>query len=66
MPVIIGALRTLLKGLNKWLVELNMAGGVELIQKICVLGTAKILRKFLIREGWKIIGRGSKVKSHDT
>ena len=47
IPVIIGALGTLPKCLPKWLRELNMTCDIELLQKVCLLGSARILRGVL-------------------
>ena len=47
IPVIIGALGTLPKCLPKWLRALNMTCDIELLQKVCLLGSARILRRVL-------------------
>ena len=47
IPVIIGALGTLPKCLPKWLRVLNMTCDIELLQKVCLLGSARILRRVL-------------------
>ena len=47
VPVVIGALGTLPKDFWKWLTELDMASDAVLLQKACLLGSARILRKVL-------------------
>ena len=47
IPVIIGALGTLPKCLPKWLRVLSMTCDIELLQKVCLLGSARILRRVL-------------------
>ena len=45
VPVVVGALGTILKALEKHLKEIGTYVRVELIQKAALLGTARILRK---------------------
>ena len=47
VPVVIGALGTLPNDMWKWLTELDMASDIVLLQKACLLGSARILRKVL-------------------
>ena len=47
VPVVVGALGTILKALEKHLKEIGTSVRVELLQKAALLGTARILRKTL-------------------
>ena len=47
VPIVIGALGTLPKGLQKCLRELEMKDSTELLQRAALLGSARILRKVL-------------------
>jgi len=47
IPIIIGTLGTILRGLEENLRTLGIKIKVELIQKVALLGTARILRKVL-------------------
>lgn len=47
VPVIIGALGMVTKKLAKFLEQINFAPGIEPLQKACLLGTARIIRKVL-------------------
>ena len=47
IPIVIGALGTVPKGLLKSLEGLEMTSTFDLLQKACLLGSARILRKFL-------------------
>ena len=47
MPIVIGALDTITKGLLKGLEDLEVGGRVETIQTIPPLRTARILRRVL-------------------
>ena len=47
VPIVIGALDTIIKGLLKGLEDLEVGGRVETIQTIALLRTAKILRRLL-------------------
>ena len=47
VPVIIGALGTVSKDMEKWLAEIGVACRLESLQKARLLGTARILRKVL-------------------
>ena len=50
MPIVIGALGTITKGLLKGLEDLEIGGRTETIQTAALLRTARILRRFL--ETW--------------
>ena len=47
VPVVVGALGTIPKALEKHLNEIGTSVRVELLQKAALLGTARILRKTL-------------------
>ena len=47
VPIVIGALGTISKGLLKGLEDLETGGRVETIQKTALLRTARILRRVL-------------------
>ncbi len=47
IPILIGAFRTLTKGLLKGLVDLEVGGRMETIQTTTLLRTARILRRVL-------------------
>ena len=47
IPIIIGALGTIGKNLEKWTKKLDMEQKKHLMQKACLLGSAKIIRKVL-------------------
>ena len=47
VPIVIGALGTITKGLLKDLEDLEVGGRVETIQKIALLRAARILRRVL-------------------
>ena len=51
VPIVIGALSTVTKGLLKGLEDLEVGGRVETIQTTALLRTAKILRRVL--ETWR-------------
>ena len=53
IPILNGALGTVLKGLIKGQEELEIRGQVETIQATALLGSARILRRVL--ETWKTI-----------
>ena len=63
MPIVIGALGTITKGLLKGLEDLEVGGRVETIQTTALLRTARILRRVLetwgdllsLRLQWKTI-----------
>ena len=65
VPIVIGALGTVTKGLLKGLVDLEVGGRVETIQTTTLLKTARILRRVLetwgdllsLRLQWKTIGQ---------
>ena len=50
VPIVMGALYTITKGLLKGLEDLEFSGRVETIQSTALLGTARILRRVL--ETW--------------
>ena len=47
IPIIIGALGTISRGFEKWLKLLEMPCSMEILQRACLLGSGKILRKVL-------------------
>ena len=47
ISVVIGALGTVAKPLQKWIQKLDLEITVEILQKPCLLGTARIIRKVL-------------------
>ena len=47
VPLIIGALGTIGKNFERWLKKIEIECSIELLQKACLLGTAKIIRKLL-------------------
>ena len=47
VPIVIGALGTITKGLSKGLEDLEVGGRVETIQTTALLRTARILSRFL-------------------
>ena len=47
IPIVVGALGTVGKRLSQWLKRINMEDSFELLQKSCLLGTARIIRKVL-------------------
>ena len=47
IPVVIGALGTLSKDFGSWAAKIQVAEKIDMIQKVCVLGTAKIIRNVL-------------------
>ena len=47
VPIIIGALGSVTKKLGKNLEMINFVKGVEPLQKACLLGTTRIIRKVL-------------------
>ena len=47
IPIIVGALGIIGKGLSLWQKKINMEDKLDLIQKSCLLGTARIIRKVL-------------------
>ena len=47
VPIIIGALRTVQKSLKEWLVILDIPCDIELLQRVCLLGIARIVRRVL-------------------
>ena len=46
-PIVIGALGTIGGNLDKWLKKVGMEKYKDIMQKACLLGTARILRKVL-------------------
>ena len=47
IPVVIGTLGTVTKQFEKWIQKLDLEIAVEMLQKPCFLGTARIIRKVL-------------------
>ena len=47
IPVEIGTLGTVIKQFEKWIQKLDLEITVEMLQKPCLLGTARIIRKVL-------------------
>ena len=47
IPLVIGALGTVTKQFEKWIQKLDLEITVEILQKPCLLGTARIIRKVL-------------------
>ena len=47
VPNIIGALGTASKDIEKWLAEIGVSCRLDSLQRACLLGMARILRKFL-------------------
>ena len=47
VPIVIGDLGSVTEKLVKNLEMMNFVGGVEPLQKACLLGTARIIRKLL-------------------
>ena len=47
IPVVIGALGTVTKHFEKWIEKLDLDLTIEAIQKPCLLGTSRIIRKVL-------------------
>lgn len=47
IPIVTGALGTVPKGLLKGLEALEMTNALDLSQKACLLGSARIIRKVL-------------------
>ena len=45
VPVVIGALRSVIKGFDRWIEKLGIPLSVAVMQKTALLGTARILRK---------------------
>ena len=47
VPIIVGALGTVSKDIEKWLAEIGVTCRLESLKRACLLGTARILRKVL-------------------
>ena len=47
IPVVIEALGTVTEQFEKWIVRLDLEITAEMLQKPCLLGTARIIRKVL-------------------
>ena len=47
IPIVIGALGTVTKNVAKYLEKIDFKPGLDPLQKACVLGTARIIRKVL-------------------
>ena len=50
IPIVIGALGTMSKQFSRWLQLIGMTNYLAVLQKACLLGTARILRKVLDME----------------
>ena len=48
VPIVIGALRAVTQNLMKWATKIRTPGILNLLQKVCLLGTAKILRRTVV------------------
>ena len=53
IPIVIEALVTVSKHLRMWISKLGTPGIIALLQKACLLGTAKILRRTLDTEDYR-------------
>ena len=47
IPVLTGALGTVTKHFEKWVEKLDMELTTEALQKPCLIGTARVIRKIL-------------------
>ena len=47
VPIVLGALGTVTRNLNSYLMEIGVNMTIQLIKKFALLGTARILRKVL-------------------
>ena len=47
IPVVIGALGTVTKHFEKWIEKLDLDLTIETLQKLCLLGTTRIIQKAL-------------------
>ena len=47
VPIFIGALGTLSKNFSSWAAKIEVEEKIDMMQKACVLGTAKIIRNVL-------------------
>ena len=47
IPVVVGALGAVTKNLRMWIAKIGTPGIFNLLQKACLLGTARILRRTL-------------------
>ena len=47
VPIVIGALRTISHRFQEWLSKGKIECPLEMLEKVCLLGTARILRKVL-------------------
>ena len=47
IPIVIGGLGTVTKNLEKWVKKIEIDCTIELLQKACLLGSARIIRKVL-------------------
>ena len=47
VPVVIGALGSVIKEFDRWIEKLGITFNVGVVQKTALLGTARILRKVL-------------------
>ena len=51
VPIVIGALGTLSKNFCSWMDKIGMREKTDLLQKACLLGTAKVIRRTLDTQG---------------
>ena len=58
IPIAIGALATVTKHFEKWIEKLDFDLTIEALQKPCLLGTARVIRKVLDMK-WKKKRRSS-------
>ena len=47
VPIVFGALGAVTKNLIMWVTKIGTPGILNLLQKACLLGTAKVLRRIL-------------------
>ena len=51
VPIVFGAFGAVTKNLMMWVTKIGTPGILNLLQKACLLGTAKILRRTLDTKG---------------
>ena len=51
VPIVFGAFGAVAKNLMMWVTKIGTPGILNLLQKACLLGTAKILRRTLDTKG---------------
>ena len=54
VPVIIGALGTVSKDTEKWLAKAGVTYRLEALQRVCLLGTARMLRSLRHLRSWAV------------